>query len=494
MALILRSAVAAAALFGAALPSMTAAQPADAAPAAAPSIQPAGIAGLADFVDGVMAQQLATREVAGAIVAVVYRGDLLFSRGYGFADVDKGMAVDGQSTLFRPGSVSKMFTWSALLQQVEQGRVSLDADVNDYLDFRIPPFEGQPIRVRDLMSHSVGMSDIGGITAPSVDKLVPYNEWIKTHIPQRLWPAGTDISYSNYGTALAGYIVERVSGEPFADYVERHIFTPLGMASTTFREPLPAALAPHMATGYRVTDGRFVARPFELFSPVMPAGSASSSGPDMARFMTALLNGGALGQTRILKPESVKLLTSDAHANAPDLPGMAHGFFVVREAGPRIVGHGGNTGDFHSHMILAPEAGLGFFVSETGGQGSYGGRTELTEALIGRLFPQKSAPRAAAPAGEALPLGAYRVNRRDYTRPANPERDLKVVAAGANGITVVSDGSATYWERIGPMLFERVTGARAGGPYERLRFHGAEGKWRLSFTSQPHVVYHHVEP
>lgn len=495
MALILRSAVAAAALLGAAaLPSMTAAQPAHAAPAAAQPVQPAGIAGLEDFVDGVMAQQLATREVAGAVVAVVYRGDLLFSRGYGFADVDKGTAVDGQSTLFRPGSVSKMFTWSALLQQVEQGRVNLDADVNAYLDFRIPPFEGQPIRVRDLMSHSVGMSDIGGITAPSVDKLVPYNEWIKTHIPQRLWPAGTDISYSNYGTALAGYIVERVSGEPFADYVERHIFTPLGMASTTFREPLPAALAPHMATGYRVTDGRFVARPFELFSPVMPAGSASSSGPDMARFMTALLNGGALGQARILKPESVKLLTSDAHANAPDLPGMAHGFFVVREAGPRIVGHGGNTGDFHSHMILAPEAGLGFFVSETGGQGSYGGRTELTEALIGRLFPEKPAPRVAAPAGEVLPLGAYRVNRRDYTRPANPERDLKVAAAGANGVTIVSDGSTTYWERIGPMLFERVTGARAGGPYERLRFHGAEGKWRLSFTSQPHVVYHHVEP
>jgi CubicO group peptidase (beta-lactamase class C family) len=493
MALILRHAAAAALLGAAVLPSVAAAQSAPAAPVAAP-VQPAGVAGLEDFVDGVMAQQLATREVAGAVVTVVYRGNILFSRGYGFADVDKGVAVDGQRTLFRPGSVSKMFTWTALLQQVELGRVSLDADVNDYLDFRIPAFEGQPIRVRDLMSHSVGMSDIGGITAPSPDKLVPYTEWIKAHVPQRLWPAGTEISYSNYGTALAGYIVERVSGEPFADYVERHIFAPLGMASTTFREPLPAALAPHMATGYRVTDGRFVAQPFELFSPVMPAGSASSSGPDMARFMTALLNGGTLGKARILKPESVRLLAADARANAPDLPGMAHGFFVVRAAGPRIIGHGGNTGDFHSNMILAPEAGLGFFVSETGGQGSYGGRTELTEALIGRLFPQKPAPRVAAPAGEVLPLGAYRVNRRDYARPVNPERDLKVAAASAGGVTLTNDGSVTYWERIGPMLFERVTGARAGGPYERLRFHGAEGAWRLSFTSQPHVVYHQVAP
>jgi CubicO group peptidase (beta-lactamase class C family) len=486
-----RAALVFALLGSAALPSAAAAQ----APRAATyTVPPARIAGLADFVDGVMAQQIATREVAGAVVTVVYRGKVLFARGYGFADIDKGVAVDPQSTLFRPGSVSKMFTWAALLQQVELGRVSLDADVNTYLDFEIPEFEGKPVRVRDLFAHTPGMSDVGGITAPTLDKLVPYGEWIKTHIPKRVWPVGTEISYSNYGAALAGYIVERVSREPFADYVERHIFAPLGMHSTTFREPLPARLAPRMANGYVFKEGRFVVEPFELFSNIMPAGSGTSSAPDMTRFMMAMLGDGSLGKARILKPESVQLLMRDSFANAPDLPGMAHGFFVVREAGPRLVGHGGNTGDFHSNMILAPEAGLGFFVSETGGRGSYDGRTELTEALIGRLFPQTPAPRVAAPASERLPLGAYRMNRRDYSRPANPERDIKVAAAGANAITVTKDGRATHWERIGPMLFEQVTGARAGGPYERLRFHGEDGRWRLAFTSQPHVAYHLVQP
>ena len=452
------------------------------------------IGGLVDFVDGVMAQQIATREVAGALVTVVYKGKVLFSRGYGFADIDKGEPVDGQQTLFRPGSVSKMFTWAALLQQVEAGRVDLDADVNTYLDFRIPEYEGQPIRVRDLLSHTPGMSDVGGLTAPSPDKITPYVEWMKSHVPVRHWAPGTETSYSNFGSVLAGYIVERVSGEAFPDYVEKHIFKPLGMAATTFREPLPAALAPRMATGYQVKDGRLVAKPFELFSPVMPAGSGTSSGPDMARFMLAMINGGALGKVRILKPESVRLLLTDSVANAPDLPGMAHGFFVVRKAGPRMVGHGGNTGDFHSHMILAPEADLGFFVSETGGQGSYGGRTELVEALIGRLFPVAPAPRVGAPAGETLPLGAYRGNRRDYSREPTPERDLKVAAAGANAVTVTSDGKTSYWERVGPMRFEQVTGARAGGPFEQLRFHGTEGRWRLSFSSQPHVLYHFVSP
>ena len=112
--------------------------------------------------------------------------------------------------------------------------------------------------------------------------------------------------------------------------------------------------------------------------------------------------------------------------------------------------------------------------------------------MIGRLFPQTPAPRVAAPAGEALPLGAYRGNRRDYASTPNPERDLKIAAAGANAITITNDGKTSYWERVGPMRFEQVTGARAGGPYEQLLFHGAEGRWRLSFTSQPHVLYHLV--
>jgi hypothetical protein len=157
------------------------------------------IAGLPDFVDGVVAQQIATREVAGAVVTVVYRGRVLFTRGYGMADVDRGVPVDAARTLFRPGSVSKMFTWTALLQQVEQGRVSLDADVNTYLDYRIPDYKGQPIRVRDLLSHTPGMSDRSDIVAASPDKLVYYAAWLKTHMPQRLWAPGIEVSYSNYG-------------------------------------------------------------------------------------------------------------------------------------------------------------------------------------------------------------------------------------------------------------------------------------------------------
>ncbi|UZK65459.1 serine hydrolase domain-containing protein [Sphingomonas sp. M1-B02] len=457
------------------------------------SIAAPRIAGLADFVDGVVAQQIATREVAGAVVTVVYQGKVLFTRGYGFADIDKGLAVDPQRTLFRPGSVSKLFTWTALMQQVELGRVSLDADVNSYLDFKIPEFGSKPIRVRDLLSHSPGMSDVGGFIFADESKLVPYGDWLKAHIPARLWDAGTEISYSNFGAALAGFIVERVSGEPFADYADKHIFRPLAMNATTFREPLPRAMRDHMATGYRFADGVFVAKPFEYLSSIMPAGSATASGPDMARFMLAMLGEGRLGGARILKPESVRLLHSNSFANAPRVNGMAHGFLVERNAGPRMIGHAGNTGDFHSDLVIVPQAGFGFFVSTTGGQKSSPARTELRDAIIGRLFPQAPAP---AWAGDASPpqLGSYRGNRRDYNRTPDPKRDLIVAAAGARMLTIEAEGVKTAWRQIGPRLYEQVTGARAGGPYDQIEFYGTPKDPRLSFTSQPYATYHFVKP
>jgi len=446
--------------------------------------------GLQDFIDGVVAQQIATREVAGAVVTVVHQGKVLFTRGYGFADVDRGVAVDPQNTLFRPGSVSKLFTWAALMQQVEAGKVDLDADVNRYLDFAIPPFAGKPIRVRDLFAHAVGMSDLP-YDEKQWAKQEPYQAFLKGHVPARLWPAGGEISYSNYGAALAGYIVERVSGEAYPDYVERHIFSPLGMTNTTFREPLTGDNAAHMALGYDLVDGRFKAKPYERYSKIMPAGSAAATAPDMARFMLAMLNGGALGQVRILTPESVRFLESDSIANAPHLPGMAHGFMVARPAGPRMVGHGGNTADFHSYLVLAPEADFGFYVSMTGGAGSYGARTELSNAVIGRIFPQSPTPRWTK-AGAPPPVGTYRVNRRDYAKPADPAGDLKLSARGVHGVQIETKAGKSYWEQIGPGLYEQVTGARQGGPYDQLEFYGPPADRRLSFASQPHVAYHLV--
>ena len=455
-------------------------------------IDAARLASLPQFIDGVLAQQTVGREVAGAVVSVVSGGDVLFSRGYGFEDVDQAIRADPERSLFRPGSTSKLFTWTALMQLVEQGRVDLDAPVEDYIDFEIPDSQSRPILVRHLLDHTPGFEDRGGITASSPAEFVALGEWLPRNIPTRVREPGIETSYSNYGTALAGYIVQRVSGLPFPTYVEDHIFGPLGMDRTTFREPLPADLADDMAVGYEVVDGRFVAQPFELFHNIMPAGSASSTANDMARFMIAHLHEGHLGDARILKPETMRLMHSDLSANAPALPGFAHGFYVVREQGPRLIGHGGNTGDFHSMLLLAPEADFGIFVSYSGGDGSYAARTELINAVIGRLFPQAPAERWTGTASPP-PVGSYRTNRRNYAEPANPEYDVRIAAQGERGLIVEAGGEKSFWEQIGPRRYERVTGTRLGGPFDQLLFHGEGAEALMSFAAQPMVLYRRVE-
>lgn len=443
------------------------------------------------FIDQMVTDQIKTSEVAGAVVTVVYDGKIYSNEGYGFKNIAANIPIDPDATLFHPGSVSKLFTWVALMQQIEAGTVDLDTDVNSYIDFEIPRNGFDPITVRDLLSHSPGMSDISGFIVDDPKKLMPYSEWIKAKVPRRVWEPGVETAYSNFGAALAGYIVERVSGEPFDEYTKKHIFAPLGMVATTFSEPLTGALAENMATGYKVEDGAFIAKGPEYLGLVMPAGSAVSTGNDMARFMLAMLNGGALDDKRILKPESVRLLQSNSFANAPHLAGMAHGFLVERNATPRLVGHAGNTVDFHSDLVIAPELGFGYYISMSGGEGSSDARTVLTKAITGYMFPQKPTARWSG-AAETAPMGRYRSNRRDYAKAPNKDYDTLVTAKGPDSLEINVRGEKSIWERIGPHLYEKVTDVPEGGPYDRAELYQTERGPRLSFSFEPYTAYHYI--
>ncbi len=179
-------------------------------------------------------------------------------------------------------------------------------------------------------------------------------------------------------------------------------------------------------------------------------------------------------------------------ANAPSLPdfhsSFAHGFYVVRENGPRMIGHGGNTSDFHSMLLLAPEADFGIFVSYSGGDGAYQARTELINAVIGRLFPEAPAPLWTGPVSPP-PTGSYRTNRRTYSGPANPRNDIKIAAHGERALVMEAGGRKSYWTQIGPRRYQRATGARPGGPYEQILFYGDASDPRMSFSSQPMMLY-----
>lgn len=359
---------------------------------APPLPMPTGEALTADdldaWLDGYMPYALKTGDIAGAVVVVVKDGQVLTQRGYGYADVAKRIPVNPARTLFRPGSVSKLFTWTAVMQLVEQGKLDLDKDVNIYLDFKIPPRDGKPITLRNIMTHTTGFDETGkDIIFEDPSRLMPLGDYVKGALPKRIYAPGSTPSYSNYATALAGYVVERVSGQSFDTYVEQRIFAPLGMASSTFRQPLPPRFSRAMATGYKVGSGE--PAKFEFVGPA-PAGSLSSSGADMGRFMIAHLQDGAFGGNRILRPETAETMHNSPLTMLAPLNRMELGFFETNINGREVIAHLGDTQVFHTSLHLFLKEGVGLYVSfnSAGKAGAVGGlRGALFTDFADRYFP-----------------------------------------------------------------------------------------------------------
>ena len=412
------------------------------------------------FLDGLVPLQLKQDDIAGATISVVKDGKLLFAKGYGYADVEKKKTVSAQDTLFRPGSISKLFTWTAVMQLFEQGKLDLDRDINDYLDYQIPAAFDKPITLKHILTHTPGFEEqIKDLFSPDP---APANlgQYLKTHIPARIYPPGTVPAYSNYATAVAGYIVERVSGTPFDQYVAENILKPLNMTRSTFAQPLAADLAPLMSNGYRL--GSDTAHPFEVINPY-PAGSMSTTATDIAQFMIAHLQEGKLGGAQILKPETVRLMHSRLFALDDAALAMCYGFYEETRNGQRIIGHGGDTIYFHSDLHLVLDQKLGFYVSyNSAGRGSSPGRINLWHAFLDRYYPYTPAVATSATAKEdaQAAAGTYMLSRRSegsFLKTASLIGQFKVAAVGDGDIETPeltgANGKPKRWQAVGPMTF-----------------------------------------
>src|ERR1700761_9585742 len=352
-----------------------------------PPAAPLTAADVNAWLDGYMPYALKTGDIAGAVVVVVKDGEILTERGYGYADVAARKPVDPKLTLFRPGSVSKLVTWTAVMQQVEQGKIDLDADVNQYIDFKIPARDGKPVTMRELMQHVAGFEEQAKGIMSDNPKALRFEALLKQWVPERVFAPGSTPAYSNYGASLAGYIVQRVSGESFDDYVEKHIFAPLDMKYSTFRQPLPANLEPMMSTCY--SEASAPAQKFEIVGPE-PAGSLSSPGEDMAHFMIAHLQNGEYHGNRILKAETAEMMHNSPLTILPPLNRMELGFFETNINGREVIAHLGDTQCFHTSLHLFLKEGVGFYVSfnSPGKAGAAGGlRGALFEDFADRYLP-----------------------------------------------------------------------------------------------------------
>src|SRR5215218_4022124 len=415
------------------------------------------------FLDEELGKEMEKHHIAGAAVSVVKDGKLFFAKGYGSADLENKTPVDPEQTVFRIGSVGKLFTWTAVMQLAEQGKVDLDEDINTYLDFRIPDTYPQPITLKDLMTHTSGFEDrLRGSVVSDPNDVVPTREWLISHMPARVRPPGDIAGYSNYNAMLAGYIVARVSGEPYHQYIQEHILNPLGMVHSTAQSPIPPDLRAHASVGYTYEDGAFHVFPdydYTVQPAALPSGAHQASVTDMARFMIAHLQNGRYGDAntagvRILKKTTAQQMHSTLYTPDPRLLGTAYGFFDFSDNGQRTLGHVGYSPPMYSLLLLLPEQNLGVYVaynSEGGG--------DLTNQHLGfqRAFFDHYYP---APAVESI----------------QPPADFAERASRFEGMYSPTAGSYTTLDKVGK-LFGAVEISDPGNG--TLLFTIAGSEWRF---------------
>ena len=424
------------------------------------------------WIDAFMDSTMRRAQVAGALVVVVHADSVLLARGFGLADVERRIPVDPARTGFRLGSVSKLITATAVMQLVEEGKLDLDRDVNDYLDFRLDSPWPAPITLRHLLTHSAGFANVLkglGYVDPAI--VVPLAEHARRYQPPVEYPPGTTPAYSNYGFVLSGYLIQRIAGMPFEQYLAQRIFAPLDMTRTTFVQPLPAELERDMSRGYVVASGP--AQPFEILG-TMPAGAGTTTGTNIARFMLAHLNAGSVGAGRILKPETILLMHREAELppGPPGFGGMALGFTHSGDAEPVQIGHGGDTVAFHTGMALFLASGLGVFIAVNSqgvapiyGDGVVSGFLDEFSSRLPRAVAETPQATGTAREHAAQAAGRY-IPSRHFERSFLALLNLRADRLSANPDGTISIASLTdrqgkpkTWRETGPWLWQEVGGS-----------------------------------
>jgi CubicO group peptidase (beta-lactamase class C family) len=421
------------------------------------------------WLDGYLPYAIGSGDIAGAVVVVVKGGEIIAEKGYGYADVASKRPVDPQRTLFRAGSVAKLVTHTAVMQLVEQGKVDLDGDIKQYLDIPVPDAFGKPVTVHHLTTHTSGFEElVRGLMVRDPARLMPIETYVRETRPSRIFPPGEVPSYCNYCVTLEGYIVQRVSGEKFDDYLDKHIFQPLGMSNSTFRQPLPEQFKEQMSTGYNVASGP--PGYYELVGPA-PAGSIATTGADMGRFMIAWMHAFNGAESPLLGHEAAQRMQTTMLRAVPPTQGMAVGFFERDRNGHRVREHGGDTQYFHSKLAMFMDDDVGIFMSfnSTGKEGAaYKIREHLFARFADRYFPAQLPQIAQSP--EALGHAQLLAGRYAASRRSETTFFKLFTLLGQSNVAVKEDGAITVpgltelndqpreWREVAPFVWRDPNG------------------------------------
>ena len=306
--------------------------------------------------------------VYGAVMVMVQDGEIRFAKGYGYADAVSKTPMDPSGTVLRAGSIVKTVTATAILQLAEQGKLDLDADVNDYLTaFKVPDSFPEPVTARQLIHMTAGFDTrVVGIRAPSAAEVQPLGAYLAEHMPPRVLPPGRYRRYNDHEVALAGYLVEVISGLPYDRYIREQIFAPLEMASSSI--VLPDDQIGRVARGYPVGGGPEDAYPLSYYYlNDAPGAGFNASAVDIGHYLIAHLQDGRYTRSdgtrvHILKEETARMMHQTAFRYHPLLPGQANGFDEKFYRGQRYLRKQGGAPGMQNDMLLFLDQGLGFYL------------------------------------------------------------------------------------------------------------------------------------
>lgn len=419
------------------------------------------------FADNFFNEEMSKTHVPGAVISVVKNGKLFFAKGYGYANLEKKIPVEADKTLFRVASLSKLFTATAAMQLYERGQLDLDADVNKYLtDFQLENPYSEPVTAARMMMHTDGTTVRRiGLAARTEAEMEPLGDYLANHMPPVVWRPGELYSYSSHSLALLGYVVEKIAGIPFVEYIDKNIFQPLKMRRSTFLQLPPPELANDLAVGYQYQSGNFKPVPF-LYLNIAPGAAMSATATDMANFMIAQLLRGGYENSRILEEDTVRLMHETHFAHHPKLPGTSYSFRERLENNIRMIGHLGSLRGYSSSLTLMPDRNIGIFIASNSFSGIHG---KLLSQLLDRYFP---APKTPAPKPLALTdeqlerfTGTYRdveYPRSTFLKPAGVFEHINI-KKGNNGTLVVHTPGLFFFKNpqnirlipVGAQLFQR---------------------------------------
>ena len=409
------------------------------------------------FLDKIFNEEMEKEHIPGAVFVFVKDGTVFFSKGYGFVDLDRTKPVSPERTIWRIGSISKVFTATAVVQLADRRKISLQDDVNRYLKrIKVPANYPQPITAAQLLSHTAGLDEIRpGTQAANSAGVLTLPAFLQTRTV-RIRPPGEVISYSTYGITLAGELIEEVSGTPFESYLKTNIWQPMGMDRTSIT--VPASLASDLAVGYDYSEGVNQPQPYEWYHTT-PASSINSTALDMSKFMLMnLANRGT--DKRIMSERALRDMQSTHARGNPKVPGVAYGFFEDEYQGLRILEHGGNMAGFSAQMVLLPEENAGFFMVNHHENSNL--RDTVKWDILQRYYSNPAAvkvPVAKDDYKTRAPMfaGTYRWNVFCHTCAQSAMGPVLRVTSNEDG-TVKLSNSSHRWIEVEPMLFVRDDG------------------------------------